>query len=429
MTGARPTSTMIDPRREFALLFMVMFTIAVGNTALQTVMPAIGRSLKLPDTAVAVAFSVSALLWVIAAPFWANRTARYGYRRMVLLGLGGFTLSLALCGIFLTLGILGVIAPGLTFVAFIISRLIYGTFGAAAPPATQALVAATTSRDQRTKALTLLASAFGLGTIVGPALAPFFILPGVSFAGPAFIFAGFGLVIWIMAFIFLPTRPSMGSDVHGAMSAYPSVGGQGTGATVNAALGARGGVVRWRDRRIRTWLVIGIAMSHGQAMIGQTMGFLIIDRLALPLMDAQQSIGIVLMMGAGAALLAQWGIIPLLGLTPRGLCLWGLGLAGAGCCMLSTAGNLHSISIAYALASLGFGFVRPGFNAGASLAVRAGEQASVAGKITSVGGGAFVLGPSIGVGLYEIYRPLPYLVAAVGLVLLLIWAAVKVARD
>src|SRR3546814_952884 len=54
----------------------------------------------------------------------------------------------------------------------------------------------------------------------------------------------------------------------------------------------------------------------------------------------------------------------------------------------------------YALASLGFGFTRPGFTAGSSLAVGPDAQGSVAGKVTSVNGASFVLGPSIGVGLY-----------------------------
>ena len=48
--------------RDFALLFTVMLTIAAGNTALQSVLPALGRSLRVPDSAVAAAFSVSALL-------------------------------------------------------------------------------------------------------------------------------------------------------------------------------------------------------------------------------------------------------------------------------------------------------------------------------------------------------------------------------
>ena len=36
-------------------------------------------------------------------------------------------------------------------------------------------------------------------------------------------------------------------------------------------------------------------------------------------------------------------------------------------------------------------------------------------------GASFVLGPSIGVGLYELHHPLPYLIAGAGCVLLLFY--------
>ena len=121
---------------------------------------------------------------------------------MILLGVGGFAVSLLLCGIMLTAGINGWISGTTAFLAFIFGRLIYGTFGAAAPPAVQALVAGRTTREERTRALTLLGSAFGLGTIIGPAIAPYLILGGlgaveIGLAGPAFVFALFGIGVFV----------------------------------------------------------------------------------------------------------------------------------------------------------------------------------------------------------------------------------------
>jgi hypothetical protein len=85
--------------------------------------------------------------------------------------------------------------------------------------------------------------------------------------------------------------------------------------------------------------------------------------------------------------------------------------------------------VAYGLASLGFGFTRPGFTAGASLAVGAEAQGSVAGKVTSVNGASFVFGPSIGVGLYEASHALPYVTAAAALLLLFGYAWVVLRED
>ncbi|WP_298671292.1 MFS transporter [uncultured Sphingomonas sp.] len=419
--------------RRFTLLFLVMLTIAAGNTALQSVLPALGRSMGVNDSAVAAAFSVSALLWVIAAPFWANRSDRQGRRAMVLLGVGGFTVSLGLCGLFLAAGINGWISGTAAFGLFIVGRLIYGTFGSAAPPAVQAMVAGNTTREERTRALTLLASAFGLGTILGPAIAPYLLLGHfgafeVGLAGPAFIFAAFGFAMFVTVRRVLEDDRDIASGIHGAATAYPSIGGQGTGASVRAATEPRGEEVKFTDPRIRGWLIAGLVSGHAQAMTGQAIGFLVIDRLHLVPAMALQPTGIVLMMGAGASLLAQWGIIPILNLTPRVLMLAGLVVAAAGTALTGLATSLYGIATAYALASLGFGFIRPGFTAGSSLAVGHESQGSVAGKVTSINGASFILGPSIGVGLYELYHPLPYLTAGAACLLLLSYCWLRL-RD
>lgn len=408
----------------FRLLFLVMLTIAAGNTALQSVLPAIGRSLRVPDSAVAAAFSVSALVWVVSAPFWARRSDRQGRRAMVLLGLFGFISSVSLCGAFLAAGIVGWIAPGVAFGCFILARMLYGTFGAAAPPAAQAIVASYTTREERTGALTLLASAFGLGTILGPALAPFFVLPYVGLAGPAFVFSGFGVFVLLLAMARLPDDSP--NAARGVAISYPSIGGEPTGASVRAATDdARSPPMPLTEPRIWPWMLIGLVAGHAQAMTGQAIGFVVIDRLHLPTAAAAGATGIVLMAGAGAALLAQWGLIPNLRLKPRELAYWGAIIAAIGCVATAFAASLHTLAVAYALASLGFGFLRPAFTAGASLAVGTSEQGAVAGRTTSVNGACFVLGPSIGVGLYEFSGPLPYLVAGVALVLMIPYVRMK----
>ena len=419
--------------REFTLLFVVMLTIAAGNTALQSVLPAIGRSLEIPDAAIAVAFSVSALVWALVAQRWARKSDHRGRKAMILLGMGGFIASLILCGLALSAGILGWIGPAATMLAFVFGRLLYGYFGAAAPPAAQAIVADSTTRAERTRALTLLGSAFGLGTILGPALAPFLILPIVGLAGPAYVIAVFGIIVMIAVARLLPAHGVIHDpSAHGAATSYPTIGGQSSGASITAATAQRSSVdVRLRDPRIWPWMLVGLVMGHAQAMTGQAIGFLVIDRLGLPPAMAQQSIGIVLMMGAGATLLAQWGLIPLLSLTPRALVIWGIVIAAIGSALTGIATSLHAISVAFALSSLGFGFVRPGFTAGASLAVGAEEQGAVAGRVTAVNGATFVVGPSIGVGLYEVAKPLPYAVAAFALLVTLVYAlrAITSARS
>lgn len=421
------------PDRDFGILFIVMLITGAGNTALQSILPVIGRSINVDDWLIATIFSVSALIWVFAAPYWARRSDREGRRSMVIVGISGFTVSIILIAFILLAGLLGWIGPTTTIFAVITARIIYGTFGAAAPPAAQAMVALKTNRSQRVKALTLLGSAFGLGTIIGPAIAPWLVLPGLGYAGPAFVFAGIGLLATLSAIIWLP-RDIEGETgfARGANMSYPSLAGAPAGASATAAAAEPvRATLKLTDPRIWPWMLAGLIMGHAQAITGSATGFLVIDRLHLLATDpaTQQAIGLVLMTGAGAALFVQWGLIPMLNLPPRTMLLLGLVVATIGLLMTAYATSLYGIASSYALSSMGFGLTRPSFTAGSSLAVGRNLQGLVAGRVTSINGASFVLGPSLGVLMYDKgFHALPFIVSAVILILMIPYAAVKL-RD
>src|SRR3546814_20184523 len=88
------TTTFRGADRKFILLFMVMLPIAAGNTALQSVLPALGRSLAAAAHNVSAASSASQLLAVIAAPCCATPSDWHGRRRMPTIGLGGYAVQL-----------------------------------------------------------------------------------------------------------------------------------------------------------------------------------------------------------------------------------------------------------------------------------------------------------------------------------------------
>ncbi len=80
-------------------------------------------------------------------------------------------------------------------------------------------------------------------------------------------------------------------------------------------------------------------MTGTQAVNISVLGFHIIDELAATgtaARAAQPFIGIAMLAGAAATLMAQWGLIPLFRMQPRDLMRWGAGLA--------LVGNLMSIA-------------------------------------------------------------------------------------
>jgi MFS family permease len=406
------------PRGRFLLLFTVMLVAASGNTAMQSLMPAIGRALEIPDIWVAVAFSLSAVVWVVTAPHWARRADHRGRRALMRLGLAGFILSMLICGVVLGMALGGALSGGIAFVVFMLGRTVYGGWGSASPPAVQAYVAARTEGYKRTNALAAIASSFGLGTIIGPAVAPLFIFAPLGLAGPLIVFAFIGAAV-LSAVVFALPDDTPRLPARGQVVDYPSIGGTGAGAAPRDSDDPPR--LRWRDPRIVAWHGIGIVGGHGHAAMLGVIGFLVIDRLDLPIAEAQHSIAIVLITGAAASLLAQWWLIPLLSFDPRQLVLLGSVLAAAGSALTGMAQGIYPLTLAFALASLGYAFFRPGFTSGASLAVTPAEQNSVAGMVTSVNGVAFVAAPAAGVALYQIAMPLPFLLTGALMTALALW--------
>jgi len=406
-------------RGRFALLFSVMLVAAAGNTAMQSLLPAIGRELEVADIWVAVAFSLSAVIWVALAPIWARRADRRGRRALMRLGLYGFIVSMLICGGALAAGLLGLMGSALVFTIFMLGRTFYGAFGSASPPAVQAYIAARTEGDARTNALAAIASSFGLGTIIGPAIAPLFIFPPLGLSAPLFAFALIAAVVLVLIVLKLPDDTPR-RDARGTIVAYPAIGAGGGQAAPDEDVPV---ALSWRDPRVLPWHMIGTVGGHGHAVVLGVIGFLVIDRLMLPLDHAQQWIAIVLMAGAAASLFAQWWLIPQLALSPRQLVAWGSVVAAAGSAMTGLGQGVYTLTIGFALASLGFGLFRPGFTAGASLAVGPDEQNEVAGQVTSVAGIAFVAGPAAGVWAYGYGLALPFLVTAALMLALAGWTA------
>ena len=394
------------PRRSFAIIFCVSIATALGNTGMQSVLPAIGRQIGFPDFLVAAIFSLSALLWAFSSPFWAARSDRSGRKPMMIVGLAGFMVSMICCGGVVAAGVRHLAAPLVIFVLFLLSRALFGLFGAASNPATQAYVAERTDREERTGAMAGLAGAFGLGTIIGPAIAPVFVLPGVGLAGPMLAFAVIAAVMIVVVLRWLPEPPLAKPE------AVPAA---------DPAAAAPPRVALLRDPRLTPFLIYGFLVASAQTAQGQTLGFLIIDKLRLPPMQAQGYTAVAMMAGAIAGLLAQWGLIRMFRMAPRDLLRWGAGLAAVANLIVAFAPTYSGVVLGYALSSLGYGFCRPGFTAGSSLAVSQGEQARAAGAIAAVNGVNVVVAPLF-VLLYGAWHPAPFLVNTVVLAGLLLFA-------
>jgi MFS family permease len=378
------------PRPLYGLLFAVTFATAVGNLGLVSVMPAIGRALAIPDALIACTFSISALAWAFTSPLWARRSDAKGRKPMLLVGLGGFTFSMGGCALVVVLGLYEILPALAIFAAFALVRSTYGLFGSAAATAAQALVADRSHGAVRVKALSGLAGALSLGTILGPALAPLFLAPPAGLAGPPFAFAAMGALLILLVLLLLPRdRPLVA-----------------TGGTQRASL--------WRDTELRPLLTSGLIIASAQAINIYTLGFALIDKAGGPIGEAQWLIGLAMALGAGSGLLAQIGFVNLFNPAPRAMLRGGAATALAGNLLAIAPFGIWAVIAGFVLASFGYGLARPGFSAAASLEVGPERQGAVAGAVSSIAGASIALPPIVAVGLYQYWWSAPFVMAGLG---------------
>ncbi len=99
-----------------------MGLIGVGNSGIQTILPALGRTSGMQDWMVAAVFSLSAVIWGLLSSHWAVLSDRVGRKRMICLGLGGLVLSMLLSCLVALLALAKLVSPTMIFILLLVSR-------------------------------------------------------------------------------------------------------------------------------------------------------------------------------------------------------------------------------------------------------------------------------------------------------------------
>lgn len=386
-------------RHVFAFLGVVTFLTAIGNIGLVSVMPTIGRAVGIPDYLVASVFSLSALTWAASSPFWTRHVAGAGPNRYIRAGLVGFLLSMAGCGGAVAFGLAGLITPFACFLGFFILRAVFGFLGSASAIATQSLIAQATAGEQRTRVLTGLAGALSLGTIVGPAIAPFAIMEPFGLTGPMVLFAAFGAMALAGTYLFLP---------RGMEAAARPAGDRDTHVSIFSV---------WRGRGSGPALSFGLLLCSAQAINLYTIGFVILDRVRGGPLVAQDRIGLTMTLGAVMALAAQWGLPRIMRPVPMRMMLIGTALSLVGNLVALFDSSELAASAGFVIACFGYGQARPGFSAAASLGGTNEEQVAIASATSLIAGASIMLPPVVAAAAYEYWLGAPFALATGLLVL------------
>jgi MFS family permease len=394
MNTESPAFPLVFAKRT--LLFSLI-AVGMGQTVLFAILAPLGREIGLSVLQIGAIISASSITVFMCTPIWGRASDRWGRKRVILIGLFGYTLGTVVFAAVFKSALLGLMPPTIAFFALVISRMGHASVMSATMPASSAYMADITDVATRTKGMGAIGAANNLGAILGPALGGG--LAVFSLLTPLWFAAGITLLTAIVVLVFLPDVPK---QVF-------------TGTPVK---------MRRTDPRILPFMIVGVLMFMGFAIVQQTMAFRFQDVLSLTAVETARTFGLGMMLSAAASLFSQAVLVQRMDIRPFNLLRMAMPLLILAFLIMAVADSRPYLLGAMALLGLGMGLAGPGFMAGASLAVGPEEQGAVAGVASSCGPLGFTIGPLVGTALYSIEPVYPYiftLIVYLPLMIFVLW--------
>ena len=361
-----------------------LLCVGAGQTIVFITIPPIARDLGLNEVQIGSIFATSAIAWMILSPVWGSLSDSIGRKKIVIVGLLGFAISLVLFSFTISLGQKELLTGSLLFFLLVSARVLNGIFGSATRPSSGGWVADISSIDSRSRAFARLDSGFSMGRILGPALAGLLLL--VSYTAPFFFFAaGAFIVIFLVIFQKSPPKTPSAKEVK---------------------------KLSMLDSRVWPFLVVSAAFGICNASLFQTSSFFFQDVIT-PSSDnyiALASIGFMLT-GLGV-LNGQLLVADRLQTSPGSLIKLGVILNCISLVGYAFSSSLVQVYICLFFFGLGNGMLGPGISSSLSLSVGKDYQGAAGGFLGMVIPVGHVASPIISMPLYAINPIYPYLLGA-----------------
>ena len=361
-----------------------LLCVGAGQTIVFITIPPIARDLGLNEIQIGSIFATSAVAWMILSPVWGSLSDSIGRKKIVIVGLLGFAISLVLFSLTISLGQKGLLTGTLLFVLLVSARVLNGIFGSATRPSSGGWVAEISSINSRSRAFARLDSGISLGRILGPALAGLLLL--VSYTAPFFFFAA-GAFIVIVLVIFQQSPPKISSSKEvKKLSMF--------------------------DSRVWPFLIVSAAFGICNASLFQTSSFFFQDVIT-PSSENYIALASVGFMLTGLGVLnGQLLIADRLQTSPGSLIKLGVIFNCLSLLGYAYSSSLVQVYICLFFFGLGNGMLGPGISSSLSLSVGKDYQGVAGGFLGMVIPIGHVASPLISMPLYTINPVYPYILGS-----------------
>ena len=361
-----------------------LLCVGAGQTIVFITIPPVARDLGLNEIQIGSIFATSAVAWMILSPVWGSLSDSIGRKKIVVVGLLGFAISLVLFSLTISLGQKGLLTGTLLFVLLVSARVLNGIFGSATRPSSGGWVADISSINSRSRAFARLDSGFSMGRILGPALAGLLLL--VSYTAPFFFFAA-GAFIVIVLVIFQQSPPKISSSKEiKKLSMF--------------------------DSRVWPFLIVSAAFGICNASLFQTSSFFFQDVIT-PSSENYIALASVGFMLTGLGVLnGQLLIADRLQTSPGSLIKLGVIFNCLSLLGYAYSSSLVQVYICLFFFGLGNGMLGPGISSSLSLSVGKDYQGVAGGFLGMVIPVGHVASPLISMPLYTINPVYPYILGS-----------------
>ena len=385
-------------------IFLTVFVDLVGFGIVLPLLPTYAHSFGASGLMVGGLMASYSAMQFLFAPIWGAWSDRVGRRPVLLISIGGNVVSYALFAFASTLS--GSWALGL----ILASRVFAGICGANITVA-QAYIADITPPEDRSKRMGLIGMAFGLGFIIGPALA---VLGQSLFGevGPGLLASGICAINFIVAFTRLPESWKPGTQPPPSRSRWQNLGHILRQPTVGFLVAvfflATFGFTCFETTLglliTRNFQLEGSAAHNANAILFSFAGIMGALVQAGPIGRLVKRLGEPRLIALSLIVFAC-GLAPMPWLTGRGALTWAT--------LTSPAGHTWWLVLFFiGLIAIGSGLTRPPLFGLVSLLSPDNERGTTLGVVQSAGSLARILGPLFAGAFFDQHPAWPYLTCA-----------------
>jgi MFS transporter, DHA1 family, tetracycline resistance protein len=195
------TSAKYKMNMALGLMFLTVFIDLIGFGIIIPLLPQYAEQFGASGLSVGLLMMSYSLMQFFFAPMWGRLSDRIGRRPVLLISLATSAIGYSIWGFSNSLAML------------FLSRIVAG-FGNANLAVAQAYVSDVTPEEFRSQGMGMIGAAFGLGFVLGPAIAGIAIYFGLHPNALGFIAAGFSIVDWIFTAIALPEPEKRKDSTH-----------------------------------------------------------------------------------------------------------------------------------------------------------------------------------------------------------------------